>query len=499
MPATVGLRKAWLGRREEAMNPLPVNVYSMPGFSISSGKGDPNQYALMAAYSATTNVAIYLYDPVQDSWALQPTPTFPAGVYAVGNGTALGWHPAGPNVAVTDASAGSFTCAYNNIVHNLVGYRVRIISGAGAGQERTIVSHATPASGSAQVFGVNSAWTTLPDTSSVIQIRSGGWYMVQGQGGSWGVGAFQFFDLATRTWNSSLSITGLQVWGESGRFAIPYGTQFSTGKVVSGSASGIAVSENNGNAKTWAINRWVNYAVRITYGPGAGQTRTITANGASDLTVDVAWDTQPTSSSTFVIEANEDKVYLGGGNSPRIYVYTRSTDSWATISGVDRGGTMLIGGTLDYIDAEREDDWIDESNGYNGRYLYSLRGNGAVTLDRLDITTGTWQNDIAVYTYRDYAYAGTCAEYRNGYLYIAQGSYGRIIRMSPSQGIVTPWSQSVQMQQSSVGYDSATLFSALTTVDGVPFYRFYLAPIPSPKQGVTNYSSLVSFLEAVDA
>ena len=56
-----------------------------------------------------------------------------------------------------------------------------------------------------------------------------------------------------------------------------------------------------GDAINWGTDVWQGYIVIITGGTGAGQSRVIASNGASQLVITNAWTTIPDSSSTYQI------------------------------------------------------------------------------------------------------------------------------------------------------------------------------------------------------
>jgi hypothetical protein len=68
------------------------------------------------------------------------------------------------------------------------------------------------------------------------------------------------------------------------------------------------------SARSWTTDRWVGAWVRITKGTGSGQSRQITANTATQLTV-ATWTTNPDNTSEFVIYATEwfTQVTFSGG------------------------------------------------------------------------------------------------------------------------------------------------------------------------------------------
>ena len=83
---------------------------------------------------------------------------------------------------------------------------------------------------------------------------------------------------------------------------------FDAGTATSGGASTLTDS-----TKSWGVNRWANYAVRILAGSGAGQVLPIASNTATALTVVGAWATNPDNTSVYAIQGDPDKAYLFAG------------------------------------------------------------------------------------------------------------------------------------------------------------------------------------------
>ena len=68
------------------------------------------------------------------------------------------------------------------------------------------------------------------------------------------------------------------------------------GEATSGSSTTLTDT-----AKSWVADRWLNAYVMIVEGTGVGQTRRIVTNSTTALTVNEAWDTNPDSTSHYVI------------------------------------------------------------------------------------------------------------------------------------------------------------------------------------------------------
>lgn len=80
-----------------------------------------------------------------------------------------------------------------------------------------------------------------------------------------------------------------------------------------GTATSGATSTLTDSTKSWATNRWANYAVRILAGTGAGQIRPIASNTSTDLTIVGAWATNPDNTSVYAIQGDADKGYIFAG------------------------------------------------------------------------------------------------------------------------------------------------------------------------------------------
>jgi hypothetical protein len=152
-----------------------------------------------------------------------------------------------------------------------------------------------------------------------------------------------------------------------------------------------AVTSNTTNldctGKTWTADQWINYQCRITGGTGIGQIKVITDNDTDTLIFAAGTDLDDTS--TFVIEGDEDAIYLTGNGTKILYKYSIIGGTWATVSDIK-----------------------------DGRYLYSLDGATAV-LNRYDIAIPGW----TVVTYLPNMIttaAGSGTDWSGKYIYIAK-------------------------------------------------------------------------------
>ena len=187
--------------------------------------------------------------------------------------------------------------------------------------------------------------------------------------GTIAAGIFKSYDPITGVW-TSLTTTGLPAtWGTDGRLVLtPSDDVFATGTATSATATTIVNS-----AKTWTVNQWTNYQVRITSGTGIGQIRTIASNTATALTV-ATWTVTPDATSVYEITGNDDFIYLLGNNAVTMYRYSQSANTWTTMAPTTaRAGAMVVGGGANWVGKTGDTNWADESNIKDGRYIYSFR------------------------------------------------------------------------------------------------------------------------------
>ncbi len=407
-------RKTW-----EFMTPAPVTT-AAGMFTI---QGDPVRRISMLVASATVQ---YLYYADQDAWQQIATVTL-GGTF--GAGACGDWSPLGPSGTATAGSTTSMTTNLT-IPRSLAGYTIRITAGTGAGQTAVITRNTT---GANAVFTFAALGTGL-DNTSVYVILSGRFYVWNA--GTMSATSFQYYDFATNTWTAR-SVTGAPgTFATDGRMVILKGVSIATGTATAGGASTLT---NSG--KSWTVNQWTNYQVRITAGLGAGQTRTIASNTGTVLTTSAAWTTNPDATSVYAIETNTDHAYLMGNNAVTLYRYSLSGNSWSTLApGAARAAAPGLGASLSMIKSQDHADWTNESAILNGRRLYSFRGGAGAVLDYYDIAANTWVSGVVYGGSQETLTTGTTFADLGGYLYIMKDATGRFFRYSPSDNELIPWS-----------------------------------------------------------
>ena len=364
-------RKQW-----EMVTPIPV-VPAAGSMVVSSLQ--PDQLQLFV--NSTT--VQFIYDPSQDSWLQLPSGALSA--FAAGScGT---HHPFGPSGTATSGSATTLTTNLT-IPGSIAGYKIRITGGTAAGREETIISN---------TYGTNSVITfasgaTIDNTSTYV-ILSGRFWIFTGTAAN----GLKYYDVATHTWSAAQSVTGVTAALATDakiRSTPGLAADFATGTATSATSTTLTVT-----GKTWTVNQWTNYQVRITGGTGVGQVRIISSNTATALTVP-AWTVTPDATSTYVIEGCDDFLYLIGGNAVTMFRYSISGNAWSTVApAVARAGAPNLGCSLLWVRSNPDSTWTNESAILNGRRLYSFRGGATALLDVYDIPSNSW----SVLTYKNQA------------------------------------------------------------------------------------------------
>ena len=96
--------------------------------------------------------------------------------------------------------------------------------------------------------------------------------------------------------------------------------------VITGYDAGTSTGSNTFNTlidstKTWTVDQYANYGVRILAGAGAGQVRQILSNTSTTLTVYNGWNVLPDSTSIYVIQGFPTTSYFTWGGSAEVFLY----------------------------------------------------------------------------------------------------------------------------------------------------------------------------------
>lgn len=214
-----------------------------------------------------------------------------------------------------------------------------------------------------------------------------------------------------------------------------YAATFTTGTATSATGTTLVHS-----GETWTVNQWTNFQVIIVSGTGAGQIRTITSNTNTTLTV-AAWTINPDATSVYVIEGNDDYLYLIGNNAVTLYRYSISGNAWVTLTpGAARSGAAAAGCSFNWIRSSTDDLWSDKYNIINGRRLYSFRGGASAVLDYYDIPSNTWVSNVGPLLATETLTTGSVHENAgNGILFTQKDITGRFFRYECATNSFTQW------------------------------------------------------------
>jgi len=448
--ATINTLRKFLDRKQwEPCNYCPNG--STSNTFVASSKADPHKFFPLG------NTTVAMYDPTDDGWTYLPNPSM-GGTF--GGGTCGGCGLQGP---AGNATAGTTTTITTNLnlPSDLRGYRLRITAGPNAGQERTILKNTL---GANSVITVDTPFPTAITTASAYVLLTGRFYFFNG--GTLSASSFRYYDTATNTWNN-MSVTGLPAtWGTDGKLVV---TDSTIQYVTSTSTGGNSSTTIGTSGKAWVADAWRNFQVRIISGTGAGQIRTISNNSGNTLTVSAAWTTVPDNTSVYVIEGNDDYIYLMGNASGTMYRYSLTAATWTTLAPTTgRAGAPSNGMTANWINGVTAADWLDETLPQsNGRYIYSFRGNGSNALDVYDIASNSWSAP-AYSAMNEAIQSSGGTESIGGFLYIMLGSSGRMLKFNIATNTMEPCSQLWYSQGSAITGDrmfSHSYFDGGTRID----------------------------------
>lgn len=430
------------------MTPVPQITGS--GAQIIFDQLGQSNYAIYWV-NATTH---WLYNHETDAYAQIPSGAF-AGTTAAG---ACGiHHPWSINYTANGGSTTTVTvaAATHNITGIAKGSTIEFISsGSNSGLRRTVTDVITNAGAGNVTLVLDSAVPTAVLNTHTFRLSTGRYFIMNA--GTIAAGIWKVFDVATFAWQANLGTTNLPAtWGTDGRLACAYalGISYATGTATAGASTTLTNS-----AKTWTVNQWTNYQVRITAGTGIGQVRTIASNTATVLTVGTAWTTTPDATSVYAIEGNEDFLYLLGNNAVTMYRYSISANTWTVMSPTTaRTAAPIAGMSADVVIKTGNSVWADESNIQDGRYIYSVRGGTAITtgalIDRFDIAGGTagagaWAN--VNYQGTEFFTTGSSASIDGRYIYLRKDNTGRYFKYNITDNYIEPLSTNLIAESTAV-------------------------------------------------
>lgn len=440
--ATTNNNKKILHRKEwEFMTPSPV-ASSAWSFIIKDHIG--NRRTTLFVSSATVS---YLYWVDEDAWELTPSLAL-AGTFGAG---ACGEWGLWSNTLTANGGTTTTLTTATSINNGMTWLTVRFLTWSQAGKEATVTSvDIIP-------WGTNTITFTPALSSAIVNTDTfafNSWrYYVLNAGT---VAANIFKSIDPITWVvTALGTTWLPATiGTECRLK---STPSYMGKYVADTTATIFSATTIGAVKTWTVNSFANYQVRIVSGTGIGQIRTITSNTATTLTVPT-WTTTPDVTSVFCIESNDDFIYLLGNNAVTMYRYSISGATWTTLSPwVARAGAPVAGCSANWIGKSGSTTWADENNIKDWRYIYSFRWGATSTLDRYDIALNAWATITYVGAAETFT-TGSGYDMQDGAIYIRKDATNRYFRYDAIGNNLYPFSTNIYPDGAAVAWDK--MFSA---------------------------------------
>lgn len=288
-----------------------------------------------------------------------------------------------------------------------VGYWVRVIDNAAGGtgktEEKRIVANTT---GTTPTLCLESALTFTPVTGATYEILSGRVFLLGASTPAAGI--WKYYDIATNSFSGNLATTNLPatISTDTCMFAMSEsnvpntrapGDGFYGNLTATATAAGTLTGHSSGGDSAVQANHRRNYQIRIvtdaTNPTAAGQRRRISSHTAGPspvYTLASNWTVTPSSTATYVIEQDDNKILMWGSSTANTHTYNVTANTWDTTTFSAKGGVALAGAMCFGMYG------IVPDADFNARdsMIVVVRG-GTVTIDILDIAggaNGSWDN-----------------------------------------------------------------------------------------------------------
>jgi len=415
-------------KSRQMMTPLPAATVAW-SFVVT----DINETLNLALY-VWSAILQYIYHHDEDAWV-----QIPSGALS---GTFWAWACGGRHRRSNAVTANGWTTTTATTTANInwlaKNKTIRMLTGSQAGKTATISSVTVIPWGTSTIT-FSPAFSGAVVNTDTFDVSVGRFYVMSaGTTAAW---SFKSYDPFTSTW-TSLATAGLPAtWATDWKLV-----STSNGEVLSsGTATSATGTTLTCSTKTWTVNNWYNYQIRITAGLGIWQVRTITSNTATQLTISVAWTVTPDATSEFEVTSNDDFMYLLGNNAVTMYRYSISGNTWSTLAPtVARGAAPSTGMSANLAGKTGDAIFDSENNILAWRYIYSFRWWAGTILDRFDIGGGTagagaWAAITYPWAVETFTTGSSYGAYGR-YIYIKKDATNRFFKYSITGNYIEPLS-----------------------------------------------------------
>jgi len=424
----------------------PTLAASSAGASIASDlRNDDTRHPFI--YYLKSLTGFDAFDPTTSEWIPLASPALASSFVA---GSTSVFHPSGGPRGTIAAGATTTSITLTTALPAAVGvnqlanrgdgegFVIRIIGSAagssGKIEERRIVANT---SGTTPTITLDVALSFTPATGDAYEIISGRVFLLGG--GTNAAGIWKYYDIATNSFSGNLANTNLPVAvtvdsamislselhvsndRKPGEGLVDGGATYNAASTFDCIASDV-ITVPTANTITGTgmpslfTNEYRNFQIRIVEDTvnttAVGQRRRIsshTSGTGATFTVSTNFTVTPSSSAKFVVENDDDKIFMRSSSGALIYNYNITANTWDTTTwavpvanGNGSAGAQSFGITRDTTGNARHS------------FVYFVRGGASAAIDVLDIAgaaTGSWSNDIVYGNKAQTFTTGTCAIY----------------------------------------------------------------------------------------
>jgi hypothetical protein len=244
-------RKEW-----QMMSSLPVTPAN--GALIIADQMGQADVALFVS----SNASQWLYTHSQDGYSQIPSGAFNGNFTSGSCGIYYPW-------SITYTANGGTTTSLTvlsssfNLTALAIGSTIEFLSGGNIGSRRTITNVINNAGAGNTILVLDSAVETAVLNTHTFRLSSGRFYVMNA--GSVAAGNWKVLDVATLAWQANLSVLNLpSPWGTDGKLVCQYAFNIN---YASGTATAASSTTLTNSAKTWTVNQWTNYQIRMFQSP----------------------------------------------------------------------------------------------------------------------------------------------------------------------------------------------------------------------------------------